>query len=214
MSFSVFGRKPKDSIYLADLPYAVRWNCKSGGLFVGGFEDENRRTKTRDTIDISILKASKYFGSLGTTTGELWLQLFFVPGPGCTALPSNQVCVSYIKKQSVNNLMATVSEAMESGEPAAGIFTGSFLKQAGANGTYYTVGFGWRERTTDEEKRQLEMIEAFMAGTPTLIDLSGTRDMTAIDLLGAEQIQALVESAKLDRQIEGKSQGVLPASKQ
>jgi hypothetical protein len=213
MSFSVFGTKPANSIYLGDIPYAVRWNCKDGGLFIGGYEDEFRRTKTKETVEISIIKASKYFGTLGKTMNELWLQLFFVPGPGCLTLPKNQVCVSYIKKQSVNNLMACVSEAMESGEPAQGIFTGSFLKQAGDKGPYYTIGFSWRERQTDEEKQQLEMIEAFMALHPPLFDLTGTRDMACIDRLSTEEIQELVESAKAQARLEASNQPALPAAK-
>lgn len=213
MAFSVFGTKPSDSIYLADLPYAVRWNCKSGGLFIGGYEEDNRRTKTKENIDISIIKASKFFGNLGNTNAELWLQIFFVPVPSVTALPKNQVCVSYIKKQSINNLMATVAEAMESGEPAAGIFTGSFQKQSGNNGVYYTVGFTWRQRESAEEKKQLEMIDAFLTGSPTLIDLSGTRDMACIDGLSGSEIQQLVESAKTRAALEGKTTAALPAGK-
>lgn len=213
MTISVFGQKPQDSIYLADLPYAVRWNCKSGGLFIGGYEEDNRRTKTKEPIDISIIKASKFFGNLGNTAAELWLQIFFVPGPSVSTLPKNQVCVSYIKKQSINNLMACVSEAMESGEPAAGIFTGSFQKQSGNNGVYYTVGFTWRQRESAEEKKQLEMIEAFLAGNPALIDLSGTRDMVCIDELSGSEIQQLVESAKSRVLSEGKSAPSLSAGK-
>lgn len=213
MTISVFGTKPQDSIYLADLPYAVRWNCKSGGLFIGGYEEDNRRTKTKEAIDISIIKASKFFGNLGNTSAELWLQIFFVPGPNCIALPKNQVCVSYIKKQSINNLMSTVSEAMESGEPARGIFTGSFLKQSGNNGVYYTVGFSWRDRSGDDELKQLDMIDAFLSGNPTLIDLSGTRDMVCIDRLSGSEIQHLVESARTNRLLEGSSTAALPTGK-
>lgn len=213
MTFSVFGTKPQNSIYLGDIPYAVRWNCKDGGLFIGGYEDDFRRTKAKDTVDISIIKASKYFGNLGKTENELWMQIFFVPGPSCTALPKNQVCVSYIKKQSIGNLMATVSEAMESGEPAAGIFTGSFLKQSGDKGVYYTIGFNWRQREKPEEKEQLQMIEAFMAGNPPLMDLTGTRDMICIDRLAGEEIQQLVESARVQARLESSSSLALPSGK-
>lgn len=214
MTFSVFGKKPQDSIYLADLPYAVRWNCKDGGLFVGGFDDDSRKSKTKESIDISIIKVSKFFGSLGNTVNELWFQLFYVPGPSVTALPKNQVCVSYIKKQSINNLMATVSEAMESGEPAAGIFTGSFLKQSGNNGVYYTIGFSWRERKGEAELKQLDQIDAFMSSNPALIDLSGTRDMVCIDGLSGLEIAQIVESARMKAALEGSSTSpVLPPAR-
>lgn len=196
MTFNVFGTRPQDSIYLADIPYAVRWNCKSGGLFVGGFEDEHRRSKSTDKIEISIIKASRYFGSLGTTRDELWMQLFYVGAPGCKFLPKNQVCVSYIKKQSINNLMLTVSDAMESKDPGQGIFIGKFEKQAGEKGIYYTVAFDWRERKGEEEDKQMNMIYAFMQAQPPLFDLNGTRDMTCIDGMSALQIQALVSAAR------------------
>lgn len=213
MVLSVFGTKPVDAIYLSTIPYAVRWNCKDGGLFIGGYEDDYRRSKSKDKVDISIIKASRYFGSLGKTTNEVWLQMFFVPGPGCLVLPRNEVCVSYIKKQSVNNLMGTVSEAMDSGEPAEGLFTGYFQKQSGVLGTYYTIGFNWRKRETEEEIAQLAMIEAFMAGKPNLMDLNGTRDMTCIDRLSGEQIQELVDAAKAKASFEMQNAPALPAGK-
>ena len=194
-SLSVFGTKPANSIYCGAIPYAVRWNCAGagGGLFVGGFDADHRRTSPKEPVEISIIKASRYFGTLGQTVNELWLQLFFVPAPTCTALPRNQVCVSYLKKQSVNNLMHAVAEAMDSGEPAAGIFTAQFEKQQGQLGQYFTIRFAWRERQTEEELLQLELIEGFMTDQPQLLDLTGTRDMVCIDGWRATDIVALIE---------------------
>ena len=42
--FSVFGTRPTNAIYLPDIPYSVRLNCKDGGLFIGGFEAQRRKT--------------------------------------------------------------------------------------------------------------------------------------------------------------------------
>lgn len=198
MTLSVFGKKPVGSIYLGDLPYAVRWNCagSGGGLFIGGSEPDNRRTAAKEPVEISIIKASRYFGDLGQTKNEFWLQLWFVPAPSCKALPTNQVCVSYLKKQSVNNLFSTVAEAMDSGEPAAGIFTAHFERQQGALGVYYAIRFDWRERQGEAELQQLDQIEAFMASDPRLLDHSGTRGMVRIDNLTTEEVEQLAESAQ------------------
>lgn len=212
MNYSVFGTKPTDSIYMSDVPYAVRWNCKSGGLFVGGFEEENRRSKPSDKVEISIIKASRYFGNLGTTTDEQWLQLFYVAAPICKFLPKNQVCVSYLKKQSINNLMLTVSDAMESGDPGRGVFIGRFEKQAGEKGTYYTVAFDWRERNGEAETKQANMLYAFMQSQPALVDLNGTRDMICIQGKSAMEILQIVEGAKLNRSLGGSNLPQLPAA--
>lgn len=197
MAFSVFGTKPIGAIYLGDLPYVVRFNCagSGGGLFIGGSEPENRRTSAKESVEISVIKASRYFGDLGQTKSEFWLQLWFVPAPSCAALPKNQVCVSYLKKQSVNNLFSTVAEAMDSGEPTAGIFVANFERQQGALGVYYAIRFDWRERQGEVELLQLEQIEAFMAGDPRLLDHSGTRGMVRIDNLTTEEVELLTESA-------------------
>ncbi len=75
-SFSVFGTRPTDAICLPDVPYSVRLNCKNGGLFVGGNEAQHRKTNPDQKIDISIIKVSKFFGTLGKTENVLWIQLF------------------------------------------------------------------------------------------------------------------------------------------
>ena len=103
--FSVFGTRPTDSIYLPDVPYSVRLNCKDGGLFVGGSEAQHRKTNPDQQIDISIIKVSKFFGSLGQTKNILWLQLFYVAAPNVdgSILQPNTVCCSYIKKRAIRS---------------------------------------------------------------------------------------------------------------
>ncbi len=193
-NFSVFGTKPDNAICLPDVPYSVRLNCKDGGLFVGGQEDIHRKTKSNEKIDISIVKVSKFFGTLGKTENVLWIQLFFVAAPGVDSsiLPKNTVCCSYIKKQSIARLFNKVQEVMEHGDPGMGIFTLSFNKESGENGTYYTIDFDWRERKSEEEQQQLDLIAAFISTyKEQLIDIEGTRDMTCVDGWTAQQLQGL-----------------------
>ncbi|MDV3002463.1 MAG: hypothetical protein N5P05_004118 (plasmid) [Chroococcopsis gigantea SAG 12.99] len=214
MTFSVFGTRPQNAICLPDIPYAVRFNCKdgAGGIFVGGSDPQHRKSNPDDKIDINIIKVSKFFGTLGKTENVLWIQLFFIPGPSVPAeiLPPNTVCVGYIKKQSIAALFNTVQSAMNSGEPALGIFTLGFQKELGANGAYYSVCFNWRERQTDGEKAQLELIAGFMAEHGNkLIDLESTRMMTCVDGLSAQEIMSLI-AAPSDY---GNEQPSLPAGK-
>ncbi len=193
--FSVFGTRPTDSIYLPDVPYSVRLNCKDGGLFVGGSEAQHRKTNPDQKIDISIIKVSKFFGSLGQTKNILWLQLFYVAAPNVdvSILPPNTVCCSYIKKQSISHLFNKVLEVMDHDDPGFGIFTLSFNREMGENGVYYSVDFDWRSRESEEEQQQLDLIAAFMLTyKEQLIDLEGTRDFICVDGWEAEQLQKLI----------------------
>lgn len=193
-NFSVFGTRPTDAICLPDVPYSVRLNCKDGGIFVGGSEAQHRKSNPDQKIDISIIKVSKFFGTLGKTENVLWIQLFFVAAPGVdpTILPKNTVCCSYIKKQSIAHLFNKVQEVMEIGDPGMGIFTLGFNREIGENGVYYTVGFDWRKRESEEEIKQLDLIAAFMSAyNNQLIDLEGTREMTCVDGWTAQQLQEI-----------------------
>jgi hypothetical protein len=210
--FSVFGTRPVDAICLPDIPYSVRLNCKDGGLFVGGNEAQHRKSNPNDKIDINIIKISKYFGSLGKTENLLWLQLFFVPAPGVDSkiLPQNTVCCTYIKKQSIAHLFNKVQQVMEHGDPGMGIFTISFNRETGENGVYYTVDFDWRERQSEEEKQQLDLIATFMSAyREQLIDLEGTRGFTCVDGWTAIQLQGLTETRP---SLTGSSTHSLPAA--
>lgn len=89
--FSVFGTRPANSIYLPDIPYSVRLNCKDGGLFIGGFEAQHRKTNPDQKIDISIVKVSKFYGNLGKTENTFWIQLFFIPAPGVDGWSAQQL---------------------------------------------------------------------------------------------------------------------------
>jgi hypothetical protein len=211
-SFSVFGTRPDNAICLPDVPYSVRLNCKDGGLFVGGYEAQHRKTNPDQKIDISIIKVSKFFGTLGKTENVLWLQLFFVAAPGVESsiLPKNTVCCSYIKKQSIAHLFNKVQEVMEHGDPGMGIFTLGFNREVGENGVYYSVSFDWRERESEAEQQQLDLIAAFMSTYGNqLVDIDGIREMTCVDGWTAQDIQALTAQPQ---QLEGNQNPSLSAA--
>ena len=211
-NFSVFGTRPVDAICLPDVPYSVRLNCQHGGIFVGGNKDTHKKSKSDEKIDISIIKVSKFFGTLGKTKNVLWVQLFFVPCPSVNPaiLPRNTVCCTYIKKQSISHLFNKVQQVMEHGDPGMGIFTLGFSEQQGEQGTYYTVSFDWRERESEEEIKQLDAIATFMSEYQNqLIDIEGTRDLTCVDGFTAQQLQALTAQRQ---QLEGSTTPSLPGT--
>lgn len=193
MVISVFGRKPADSIFLADHPYAVRNDCQVGQWKIG--DDDFRGS----TVEISIIRICRFFGNLGKSRNTFWLQLWFVPAPATANLPRNTVCVSYLKTRSVSEFSRKIIELMDAGEPAEGIFTGSFAKHSSELGNYYSVRWDWRDRSSEAELRQLEQIGSFLDGQPQLLDLTGTRDMVSLDGLSEPEIQLLAESAKAGR---------------
>ena len=188
---TVFGTRPKDSIFLPTTPFAVRNDCSVGNFKVG--DDDFRG----NTIEISIIKVSQYFGSLGKTKNTQWLQLFFVPAPGCDNLPSNTVCLTYLKTRSISQFSQLITELMQSGEPALGIFIASFEKHSNDLGNYYSVKMDWRERKTDAEKKQLEQVANFLKSQPQLVDLS--TNLIPIDGMSPEEVELMIRSAKSEQ---------------
>jgi hypothetical protein len=186
--FKVFGTRPQQGLFLPQVPFNLRNDLKVGQWKVG---EEDYRGKQ---IEISILKVAQFFGNLGKTTNAFWLQVWFVGAPDCDILPKNTICLTYLKKRSIAQFSQKVTELMESGEPALGVFQGSFLKHSGDKGDYYSVGWDWRERETDEEIEQLEQIADFMAMNPKLVDLSV--NLIPIDGLSPEEIELIMSSAK------------------
>ncbi len=70
-TFSVFGAKPSNALLVPEIPIAVRNNCQSGQWAIGD-------TDYGSKCSMTILKFSKFFGSLGQTSHTLWGQLWFV----------------------------------------------------------------------------------------------------------------------------------------
>lgn len=187
-NLTVFGTKPEGSIFLPQVPFSVRNDCSVGQWKVG---DEDFRG---NSIEISIIKVSQHFGTLGKTKDTQWLQVWFIPAPGEDKLPANTVCLTYLKSRSISQFSQTITELMASGEPALGIFTGSFEKHSGDLGTYYSVVWDWRERGSEPEKTQLEQIATFLDSTPALLDMN--TPLLCIDGMTADEIEMLINSAR------------------
>lgn len=68
-TISVFGVKPDQAIIVPELPLAVRNNCQSGKWTIGDNEYGSK-------LGMTILKFSKFFGSLGQTKNTIWGQLW------------------------------------------------------------------------------------------------------------------------------------------
>jgi len=122
--------------------------------------------------------------------------VWFVPAPGDApgALPQNTVCLTYIKTRSISQFSQKITELMQSGEPALGIFIAGFEKHSNEYGTYFSVNWDWRERQGDEETKQLQLIEVFMQSSPALVDLSNAQNLIALDGLNSVEVQKLLES--------------------
>ncbi len=99
---------------------------------------------------------------------------------------------------------------MEHGDPGLGIFTLGFNREVGENGVYYTVSFDWKERETEAEKQQLNLIATFMSAyNEQLIDIEGIRDLTCVDGWTAQQLQGLTTQRQ---ELAGSSNRSLPAA--
>jgi hypothetical protein len=191
---SIFGTKPKDAIFLPSQPYQVRFNCKSGQLAIS--EDDFLGKEA----EISVLKVSRWFGDLGKTRGAEWLQLFYVPAPGCDILPSNTVCISYVKTRSLSQFQQVITRLLSEGQnPATGVFKVSFVHHVNGERDYYSVKWEWRDRDGEAEAQQLEQIVGFMQGGPILADPRAASGMVCIDGLTQEEIATLMEAAREER---------------
>ena len=172
IELKVFGKLATEKINFFKPPYNIRNNCQIG-----------QWTKCEDdfignTLDIAIIGTSEFYGKLCQATGN-WLQIWFIAASGETKLPKNVVCVTYIKTRSLSSFWQTIIELMSNGEPATGIFSGSFQKHSNDYGIYSSVKFHWRERTEDE-KPQLVLIASFLATTPILEDTGLPKTMIKV----------------------------------
>lgn len=187
----IFGTKPADSIFLPSQPYQVRFNCKSGQLAVS--EDEF----LGNAAEISIIKVARYFGDLGCTKNTEWLQLFYIPAPGCDILPANTVCVSYVKTRSLSQFQQVITRLLSDGQnPAHGIFKISFKHHVTGERDYYSVAWDWRERNESDEQQQLTQIAGFMQSGPVLTDTRIASTMVAIDGMPQEELDMLMSTAR------------------
>jgi hypothetical protein len=188
---NIFGTIDKEKINLFDPPYAIRNDCSLGQWKVG------EKGMLGDSLAISIIGVRNFYGKLGKGKPCDWLQLWFVAAPNEPKIPTNVVCVSYIKTRSKSALGQTLIEVMESTEPALGIFETGFEQHSNELGKYYSINWKWRERQP-EEMNQLNLIADFLKTKPALIDTNLPDTMILIQ--GIEKEKEL-EEAKIEVKI-------------
>ena len=191
--FSVFGSKPTNALLVPEIPIAVRNNCQSGQWTIGD-------TDYGSKCSMTILKFSKFFGSLGQTSHTLWGQLWFVAESG--ELPQGVVMVTYIKNRSLNDFNRLVASVQSRGvEPATGIFIPEFVKHSGQKPddsgvvkpiNYYSLKWSWNERKDWAVIDQAAAVLSDSSNQSRMIDLEGTRAMVCLDNLPAQQVACLM----------------------
>ena len=192
-TFSVFGAKPSNALLVPEIPIAVRNNCQSGQWAIGD-------TDYGSKCSMTILKFSKFFGSLGQTSHSLWVQLWFVAETG--ELPQGVVMVTYIKNRSLNDFNRVVASVQSRGvEPATGIFIPEFVKHSGQKPddsgvvksiNYYSLKWSWNERKDWAVIDQAAAVLSDSSNQSRMIDLEGTKAMVCLDNLPAQQVACLM----------------------
>ncbi len=191
---TVFGTPAVDSILVPDLAIGLRNNCQSGSWTLGD-------TPAGAKLHCSILKFSKFFGDLGSTTNELWGQLWIVAEPGSSEdIPLECLMVSYIKTRSLgsfNELIAKLKGKKDKkGEkinPAKGVFHPNYIKHSkglpdGSTATYYSLEWHWRDR--GENDNSIEKLSACL--DHDFLDINGTKKMRCLDGLSASEVQSII----------------------
>jgi hypothetical protein len=192
-TFSVFGAKPSNALLVPEIPIAVRNNCQSGQWTIGD-------TDYGSKCSMTILKFSKFFGSLGQTSHTLWGQLWFVAETG--ELPQGVVMVTYVKNRSLNDFNRLVASVQSRGvEPATGIFIPEFVKHSGQKPddsgvvkpiNYYSLKWSWNERKDWAVIDQAAAVLSDSSNQSRMIDLEGTKAMVCLDNLPAQQVASLM----------------------
>jgi hypothetical protein len=192
-TISVFGVKPDNAIIVPELPLAVRNNCQSGKWTIGDNEYGSK-------LGMTILKFSKFFGSLGQTQNTIWGQLWFVAESG--ELPQNVVMVTYVKGRSLRDFNRLVASVQSLGiEPAEGIFVPEFMKHSGQKPdeagvikpiNYYSLKWNWVERSDWSMLEKAAAVLSEPSNHSRMIDLDSTANMICLDNLPPHEIASLM----------------------
>ncbi len=192
-TISVFGSKPENAIIVPELPLSVRNNCQAGKWTIGDTEYGSK-------LSMTILKFSKFFGSLGQTKNTLWGQIWFVAESG--ELPKDVVLVTYVKGRSLRDFNRLVATVQSRGvEPAEGIFVPEFVKHSGQKPdesgilkpiNYYSLKWEWVERTDWQMVERAAAVLADTSNLSRLIDLDSTQNMIGLDNLPPHEIASLM----------------------
>lgn len=195
-AFSVFGAKPSNALLVPEIPIAVRNNCQSGQWVIGDADYGSKCSMT-------ILKFSKFFGSLGQTSNTLWGQLWFVAESG--DLPQGTVMVTYIKNRTLNDFNRLVASVQSRGvEPATGIFVPEFVKHSGQKPddsgvvkpiNYYSLKWSWMERKDWAVIDQAAAVLLDAGNQSRMIDWDGTKAMQCLDNLTPQEAAYIIQPA-------------------
>lgn len=193
-TLSVFGTKPKDAILVADNIPNLRCNCQEGQWKIG---DEALGNK----LECSILKFSKYYGTLGQASNTYWGQLFFVAENSSSHdIYRECLMVTYQKTRSLSSFLNLITKLQCKGiEAAEGVFIANFVKHQGQKPdelgavkpiNYYSIDWQWRERT--EKDNSIEQLVGALDHADKFIDCQGTAKMRCLDGLAATEIQQII----------------------
>lgn len=143
------------AIFVPRAPFQIRCDCQVGAFKIG---DE---TRIGDTAEIRLVQPPRYFwGYLGKPTNQEgasthtnWVQLVYVPAPGCKSdMPRNTVCVTYFKTQSLQSFdrALTIARSNYRGDFVKGVFSIKFApRKRKDGGQYYSAEFEFRVPTHD-----------------------------------------------------------------
>lgn len=187
-AFSVFGAKAADALLVPEIPIAVRNNCQSGQWTIGD-------TDYGSKCSMTILKFSKFYGTLGQTENALWGQIWFVAESG--ELPKGVVMVTYLKTRSLNDFNRLVTDVQSRGvEPATGVFIPEFTKHSGSKPddsgivkpiNYYSLKWSWAERKDWAVIDQAAAVLSDASNQSRMIDWDGTSAMQCLDNLSSQE---------------------------
>lgn len=197
-TLNVFGEVAVDSILVPEMAINLRNNCQSGMWTLGDDPVGNK-------LCCSILKFSKFFGTLGATTDTLWGQVWMVVEQGSSEeIPSNCVMCTYIKTRSLTSFNNLIVKLQAGGvNPALGIFKPEFIRHSGqkpdASGevkaiTYYSLDWKWVERY--ETGHSIEKLSVCLDHIDRFVDPQGTAKMRCLDGLAASEVQAIISGER------------------
>ncbi len=198
-TLNIFGTKPKDAILVADNIPNLRCNCQEGQWKIGDDALGNK-------LECSILKFSKYYGTLGQTTNTIWGQVFFVAENSGSSSDIYREClmVTYQKTRSLSSFLNLITKLQcQAVEAAEGVFVASFVKHSGQKPdesgvvkpiNYYSINWDWRERTSEDNS--IDQLVAALEYQNKFIDLEGTAKMRCLDGLAASEVQAIISGER------------------
>lgn len=204
-TLNVFGTKPQNAILVADDIPNLRCNCLEGQWKLG---DEALGNK----LECSILKFSKWFGTLGQTKNILWGQIFMIAENSGTSPDIFRECllVTYQKKRSLSSFLNLITKLQCQGvEPAEGVFIASFIKRSGQKPddtgvvkaiNYYSIEWSWRERTK-EDNSIIKLCATLGEGSDKFIDPQSTAKMQCLDSLPASKVQQIISKKQQEEKM-------------